>query len=225
MTFRPLAAVLTAVTFVAITYAATTVVPPVAHGGILVGPQVTHRHFAAAPSLVKCAARLGPSFVQFSVYQAHEPRARYCKDVPDVGMATIVIDQGDTELRGMATDVRIIKDIGGAAGVTELLSDAADAPEALDPYTVEHVLPRLYPAGIIEFVHRFDDPGQFHAVVTVKNDHGQVYVAEFPFSVGQSGHGMLLLWGGSATALIAAALFLAWKYEILQRVRARIGHM
>jgi hypothetical protein len=96
------------------------------------------------------------------------------------------------------------------------------APEALDPVTEKHLPPNLYPTGIIEFVHRFTSPGRYLAMVTAKNDHGQVFVSEFPFRVGQSGHATLLLWGGLATALIAAVLLLAW-YRGLHRLWSRKG--
>jgi hypothetical protein len=207
--------VLLSITILAVTYVATTVPTPVAHG-----------RASAASDQENCMARIGPSFVQFSVYQARAPRARYCKDVPDVGLATIVIDQADAELREMTTDVRIIKDIGGGAGVvgaTELSSDAVVAPEALDPVTEKHLLPKLYPTGIIEFAHTFTSPGRYLAMVTAKNEHGQVFVSEFPFRVGQSGHAAFLLWGGSATAFIAAIVLLAWNRGRLHRLWPRKG--
>lgn len=215
MSVRALGVVLLSITVLAVTYVATAVPTPVAHGRAM-----------AASDQEKCMARIGPSFVQFSVYQARAPRARYCKEVPDVGLATIVIDQADAELREMTTDVRIIRDIGGGAGVvgaSELSSDAVVAPEALDPVTEKHLPPNLYPTGIIEFVHRFTSPGQYLAMVTAKNDHGQVFVSEFPFRVGQSGHTRLLLWGGLATAFIAAVLLLAWYRGLLHRLWSRNG--
>lgn len=215
MSVRALGVVLLAIALVAITYAATTVPTPVAHG-----------RGRVATSQEKCVAGLGSSFVQFSVYRAREPAARYCTEIPDVGSATIVIDQADAELREMTTDVRILKDGdggAGAAGATGLSSDAVIAPEALDPVTEKHLLPKAYPTGIIEFEHEFTSPGEYHAMVTAKNDHGQVFVSDFPFRVGQSGHGRLLLWGGSAAAFIAGALLLAWKLGALQRLWSRGG--
>lgn len=209
MSVRALGVVLLAVTLLAIGYAASNVPPPVAHGRAI-----------PPPNQEKCAAQLGPSLVQFSVYQARDPRARYCTEIPDVGTATIVIDQADAELRDMTTDVRIIKHIDGnvgAAGLTTLSSDSVVAPEVLDPFTEAHLPPKLYPTGIIQFVHTFTTPGQYHAMVTVKNDHGQVYVSDFPFRVGPTGHATVLLWGGLAAALVAAAFLAAWRYGLLKR--------
>lgn len=211
MSIRSSSVVLLAIALLAITYAGTTAAPPTAHS-----------HAGMTSGREKCVARIGPSFVQFSVYQAREPRARYCMEIPDVGPATIVIDQGDAQLRDMMTDVRIVRDIGGGA---ELSSDAVVAPEALDVVTEKHLLPAIYPTGIIELVHRFTSPGRYHMLVTVKNEHGQIYVSDFPFQVGQSGRGALLLWGGIATAFIGAALWFAWKSGVLQRAWSRIGRV
>jgi len=213
VSLRALGVVVLAIALLVISYAVTAVPPPVAHGRAV-----------PPPNQEKCAAQLGPSLVQFSVYQARDPRARYCTEIPDVGTATIVIDQADAQLRDMTTDVRILKDGDwGArvAGATGLSSDAVVAPEALDPFTEKHLPPKPYPTGIIQFEHRFTSPGQYHAMVTAKNDHGQVYVSEIPFRVGQAGHGRLLFWGGSVVAFIAAALLLAWKYALLQRLWSR----
>ncbi len=213
MSIRAWGVVVLAVVLIAIAYVTTVVPRPVTHG-----------HHASASDREKCVARIGPSFVQFSVYQPGEPRARYCKDIPEVGPATIVIDQGDTELREMTTDVRIIREVGGGPELAQLADDAVVASEVLDPFTEKHVAPERYPTGIIEFAHRFTSPGLYHAMVTARNDHGQVFVSEFPFRVGQSGRTTVLLWGGVALAFIAAAMALAWKYADLARLWSHRGH-
>lgn len=213
MGVRAWAVVVLAVVLMAVGYATTAIPRPVAHG--------LH---AVAGDREKCMARMGPSFVQFTVYRSEEPRARYCKDVPDVGPATIVIDESDTELREMTTDVRILRDVGGGAELAQLADEAVVASEVLDPFTEKHVLPGRYPTGIIAFAHRFTNAGLYHAIVTAKNDHGQVFVSEFPFRVGQSGRGTYLLWGGAAIAFMAVGLLLAWKYAGLRRRWSRRGH-
>jgi hypothetical protein len=40
-------------------------------------------------------------------------------------------------------------------------------------------------AGTLTFEHTFPETGKFIGIVTVKNAHGQTYVSQFPFSVGQ----------------------------------------
>ena len=56
----------------------------------------------------------------------------------------------------------------------------------LDAVTEEHLAPKRYPTGTINFQHTFQNPGKFIGIVTVKNEHGQIYVSQFPFSVGRS---------------------------------------
>jgi hypothetical protein len=210
VSIRAIGVVLLAVSLLAVAYVVAGVPTQTAHGRAIGGAD--HE---------KCSASIGPSFVQFSVYQARDPRARYCKEIPEVGPATIVIDQSGAELREMTTDVRIIKDSGDTAGILgtgEFSSEAVVAPEVLDPITEKHVLPRLYPTGIIQFVHEFTSPGNYLAMVTAKNDHGQVFVSEFPFRVGQS-RGWLLVWGGSAAAFVVAAVLFAFNRGVFPKLR------
>jgi len=45
--------------------------------------------------------------------------------------------------------------------------------------------PKQYPTGTLTFEHTFTQNGKFIGIVTVKNEHGQTYVSQFPFAVGQ----------------------------------------
>jgi len=214
VSMRAAAVVAMAIVAMIIGYTATAVPGPVTH----IHPVTTDRE--------RCVAPMGSSFLQFSAYQARTPQTRYCKQIPEVGPATIVIDQGDADLRDMTTDVRIIKDVYGAAAAaerTEMSHDAVVASTVLDPLTERHVPPEVYPTGIIEFAHTFTSPGPYLVMVTAKNDHGQVFVSEFPFRVGPAGYGGVLLWGGAAGALVVASLLLAWKYGVFRRLLARGG--
>ncbi len=162
----------------------------------------------------KCVLRIGPDLIHVTAYQAHDPRAEFCKDIPNIGPVTIVLDYVDAELRDMLADIRVIKDVGdggGPAGAPSVLSDAAVAPEALDPVTETHLPARLYPSGTINFQHNFTTAGRYQGIVTVKNEHGQIYVSQFPFSVGQARQGAVLFYGLIAASVIAAAL-LYWIY-------------
>jgi hypothetical protein len=178
----------------------------------------------SAPSMAArdkqpCVLQIGETFMQFSAYQAQSPGMRYCNEIPDVGPATIVLDQADSDLRQMATDIRIIRnmDEGTADG---LLTDAAMVAQALDPITETHILPRTYPTGIIELNHTFTSPGQYHAIVIAKNDHGQVYVSQFPFVVGKPSTRLTAILG-LTTALAAAGVLILWVYA--RRRRLRLG--
>lgn len=159
-----------------------------------------------------CALRIGPDLIQFTAYQAQDPEAEFCKDIPDIGPVTIVLDYVDVELRDMTADVRVIKDIGVAmSGMPNVLSDAQLAPETLDPVTETHISPKLYPTGTINFEHTFTSPGTYYGIVTVKNGHGQIYVSEFPFSVGQTYKRTMWLYGLFAMSIVCGVA-LYWRF-------------
>ena len=91
-------------------------------------------------------------------------------------------------VRVSLTEIRIIKDEGNHTRMNGLpfLTDAElGSPQVLDPVTITHVLPKTYPTGTLNFAHTFPENGKFIGIVTVKNAHGQTYVSQFPFSVGE----------------------------------------
>lgn len=156
----------------------------------------------------KCLLRIGPNLIHVTAYQARDPRAEFCRDIPDLGQVVIVLDYVDPELRKMTTDVRVIKDVGGGADISgdpSLLNDAQVAPEALDPVTETHLPARLYPTGTINFQHVFTTPGRYQGIVTVRNEHGQIYVSQFPFSVGQGRNSTIIYYGVIASLIITSA--------------------
>ena len=56
--------------------------------------------------------------------------------------------------------------------------------EVLDPVTINYLPPRKYPTGTLTFQHTFPEKGKFIGIVTLQNEHGQTYVSQFPFAVG-----------------------------------------
>lgn len=183
-------------------------------------PLLSAPSMAARDKQPPCMLLIGSTFMQFSAYQAQSPGMRYCQEIPDVGPATIVLDQADSDLRRMATDIRIIRNTDESA-TDSLLTDAAMVPQALDPITEKHLLPRTYPTGIIELNHTFTNPGQYHAIVIAKNDHGQVYVSQFPFVVGKPSTRLTAILG-LTTALAATGVLVLWVYARRRR-RLRLG--
>jgi hypothetical protein len=169
-----------------------------------------------------CVLKVGRDSMHFTAYQAHfgarrpqEAQVEFCRDIPDVGPVLIVLDYVDAELRDMMTDIRVIKEAderGGAAEIPAILNDAERAPEALDPITEKHLPAKLYPTGIISFEHTFTTPGRYHGIVTVKNDHGQIYVSHFPFSVGQTYKRTILAYSLFAAPVILGVVIYFWRF-------------
>jgi hypothetical protein len=136
----------------------------------------------------RCVLRIGPDIMFFTGYQPQSSRDEFCDDIPSVGQTVVALDMQDTELRNMLTEIRLIKDDGTHTRMNGLpfLTDAELANKsALDSVSINYVSPKKYPTGTLTFEHTFPETGKFIGIVTVENDHGQKYVSQFPFSVGQ----------------------------------------
>jgi hypothetical protein len=160
----------------------------------------------------RCVLRIGPDIMFFTGYQPQNSRDEFCDDIPSTGLMVVALDMQNTELRDMLTEIRLIKDEGNHTTMNGLpfLTDAELAsPEVLDPVTITHVLPKVYPTGTLTFEHNFPETGKFIGIVTVKNAHGQTYVSQFPFSVGK-GFGKSVGIYISLVAALAAGVFLIW---------------
>jgi hypothetical protein len=70
-------------------------------------------------------------------------------------------------------------------------------------------VPKAYPTGTLTFAHTFPENGKFIGIVTVKNTHGQTYVSQFPFSVGQTLGKSMGIYAAMVVALVAA-VYLLW---------------
>jgi hypothetical protein len=70
--------------------------------------------------------------------------------------------------------------------------------------TIAYVPLNKYPTGTLTFQHNFPETGKFIGLVTVKNAHGQFYVSQFPFLVGQLPGKSMAIYGVMIAALVAA---------------------
>ena len=48
----------------------------------------------------------------FTGYQPQSSREEFCDDIPNAGQMVVALDIQEKELRDMATEIRIIKDLG-----------------------------------------------------------------------------------------------------------------
>ena len=114
--------------------------------------------------------------MNFTGYLPDASKNEFCEDIPATGHTIIALDAEQDELRDMAVEIRIVKDVGG--------EDEGNAD--LNAVTVAYRGPRTYPTGTINFEHDFPDAGYFVGIVTVTGEHGERWVSRFPFSVGMS---------------------------------------
>lgn len=151
----------------------------------------------------RCVLRIGSDLMHFTGYQPNQTQQEFCEDIPVVGPTVIVLDAIDTELRDMTTEIRVIRDtVGGLVAKTPVLAEDELSSENLDPLTVSHLPAKRYPSGTVNFEHVFTEAGRYIGIVTVRNEHGQVYVSQFPFSVGRGWVRTLPMYLGIALVMI-----------------------
>jgi hypothetical protein len=164
----------------------------------------------------KCVLKIGPDIMYFTGYQPQSSREEFCDDIPNAGQMVVALDMQEKELRDMTTEIRIIKDLGihtSLNGYPYLIDAELGDAVTLDSATVFYSAPKKYPTGTLTFEHNFPEMGKFIGIVTVKNDHGQTYVSQFPFSVGTPIGKTLAIWGLVGAALLGVGFGL-WRFNL-----------
>ena len=124
----------------------------------------------------QCIMKIGPDTMTFTGYQPQKSRDQFCDDIPDIGPTIIVLDAQQDELRDMALEIRILRDVG-----------QKDDNENLEANTETYVPPKKYKTGTLNFEYNFTKRGKFIGLVKAASDDGKkVYVSRFPFSVGET---------------------------------------
>jgi len=160
--------------------------------GLLISQAQAHGGVAVVEN--KCVMKIGPYQLDFTGYQPENSLDKFCDDIPAVGRTVIVLDveQGSAgsgavggpnsnDLRDMAIDLRILKNVGQARD-----------EDNLEQNTVVYVGPKKYPTGTLHWEHNFIEKGNFIGLVSARDDHGQVFVSRFPFAVGQEANKILM---------------------------------
>ena len=157
----------------------------------------------------QCIMKIGPDTMAFTGYQPLKSRDQFCDDIPDVGPTIIVLDAQQDELRDMALDIRILRNVG-----------QKDDKENMDANTEVYVPAKKYKTGTLNFEYNFAKNGNFIGLVTARSDDGtKEYVSRFPFSVGQTaGKDMTI---AVFFGLLAAAGFgLFYKHAFVDKKKA-----
>jgi hypothetical protein len=162
----------------------------------------------------RCVLRIGKDIMFFTGYQPQNSRGEFCDDIPSPGLTVVALDMQEPELRDMLTEIRIIRDDGthtSMNGLPVLTPEELASKEVLDPVTISYLPPKKYPTGTLTFQHNFPENGKFIGIVTVTNDHGQKFVSQFPFAVGEPIGKSLALYG-LLVAAGAGAIYGLWRY-------------
>jgi hypothetical protein len=112
----------------------------------------------------------------FTGYQPQKSREQFCDDIPDAGPTIIVLDAQQDELRDMAIEMRVLRNVG-----------QKDDNENMEANTEIYVAPKKYKTGTLNFDYNFQKQGNFIGLVKASSDDGsKVYVSRFPFAVGET---------------------------------------
>ncbi len=123
----------------------------------------------------KCVLTIGQYLMHFTGYQPENTGGEeFCEDIPGTGHAIIVMDFVDPQLRGMDTDLRIVKTSTWSAAQAYKQGDPAEE--------VLYIPPQKYRGGSITVDRSFTEPGYFVGIVTAKGN--EQIASVFPFSVG-----------------------------------------
>jgi hypothetical protein len=124
----------------------------------------------------QCIMKIGPDQMTFTGYQPLKSREQFCDDIPDIGPTIIVLDAQQDELRDMALEIRVLRDVG-----------QSNDNENLEANTEVYVAPKKYKTGTLNFEYNFANKGKYIGLVKAKSDDGtKEYVSRFPFSVGET---------------------------------------
>ena len=109
----------------------------------------------------QCVMKIGPDTMTFTGYQPQKSREQFCDDIPDVGSTIIVLDAQQDELRDMALEIRILRNVG-----------QKDDSENMDANTEIYVAPKKYKTGTLNFDYDFKQQGNFIGLVKARSDDG-----------------------------------------------------
>ncbi|WP_159732089.1 hypothetical protein [Methylosinus sp. Ce-a6] len=132
-----------------------------------------HAHGGVSLDGGQCIMKIGPDTMNFTGYQPLKSRDVFCDDIPDVGPTIIVLDAVQDELRDMALEIRILRNVG-----------QSDDNENLEKNTEVYVPAKKYKTGTLNFEYNFTKKGDYIGLVKAKADDGREYVSRFPFAVG-----------------------------------------
>lgn len=124
----------------------------------------------------QCIMKIGPDTMSFTGYQPNKSRDQFCDDIPDIGPTIIVLDAQQDELRDMALEIRILRNVG-----------QKNDNENMEANTEFYVAPKVYKSGTLNFEYTFANKGNYIGLVKARNaDGSKEYVSRFPFAVGQT---------------------------------------
>lgn len=132
-----------------------------------------------------CKITIGFYTAHFTAYQPQTSGNReFCEDLPDTGETIFVLDYLHSSLKEVPVSFRVIRDVSklGRFVKWEDIEKLGD----LEPYTVFYQPPVVEPSASFRVSLDFADTGDYVGIATAGHpSNDEVYVAVFPFRVGQ----------------------------------------
>ena len=149
----------------------------------------------------QCVINIGFYKAHFTVYQPDSRgNEEFCEDLPDSGSTIFVLDYLHGSLKDVPVDFRIIHD-ATELGRFARLQDVQKL-DNLDQHTVYYQPPVIQLNETLTVELRLPDEGDYIGIVTAGHPTKDViYSAVFPFQVGGSSLGLLLLLAAVIVAL------------------------
>ena len=150
----------------------------------------------------ECPVAIGEKSMKFVAMQPKKNIDRVCDALAETGPSVIVLDAGDTELRDMTWDIRILRAEGPNA-----------APDP-DSAVVGRLPPQKFRNGMVNFDHIFAEPGNYVLYVKFSSDDGaKSYTGRHPFSVGLVTEDEMYLYIGFAIfmTILAGVIYTLWR--------------
>lgn len=157
----------------------------------------------------QCIMKIGPDTMSFTGYQPNKSRDQFCDDIPDVGPTIIVLDAQQDELRDMALEIRILRNVGQKSD-----------DENMEANTEYYVPPKVYKTGTLNFEYTFANKGNYIGLVKARTTDGsKEYVSRFPFAVGETaGKDMTIAIFGAVMALAGFGLY--YKHAFIDKKKS-----
>ena len=160
-----------------------------------------------------CMLMAGMHELQVAVYQSGGLDDS-CADIPAPGPAVVTLTSASKELRGMTTEVRVVR------GDEE--TKTASSP-GLEPVTLVYAPPKTYPTGVITLPTNFDKAGKYTVLVTIRDYQDMEMSGSLGMTVGAGSRQALYAFLVSGVILAAALGFYIWDRRRKSRTSLRGG--
>jgi hypothetical protein len=129
----------------------------------------------------------------FTAYQpTNHGNKQFCQELPDTGPTIFVLDYLHKSLKDVPVSFRIIHDVTGQGSFVKLKH--VEKIQDIERHTVFYQPAVIRADASLKIEHDFTAEGRYVGIITAGHpNNDMVYTAVFPFEIGGSSYGFLLL--------------------------------